>query len=87
MDEEGIEGCTPYGYRREGRKVVEDPGEQEVIKQLIRLRQVEKLSYDDIAEWCNARFIPPRRGTKWWDSSIRRIIFKVLKKDLDGDEW
>lgn len=87
MKQISINGGIPYGYRREGRKVVEDPGEQEVIKQMVRLRQEKHLSYDDISEWLNERLIPPRRAVKWWDGVVRRVIFRALGKDPDGDEW
>lgn len=74
-------GAPPYGYEAKDKALVPVPHEQEVIRQVKQMR-AEGLAYTAIAGLLT---IPPRRGTKWYASTIRNIANRPLREDLERE--
>jgi len=68
---------TPYGYRRVGNRLVEDPKEKEVVQMIQKLRE-EGCSLRQIAGRLNEAGIPSKKGGKWYASSVRYILSNSL---------
>ena len=67
-------GQTPYGFARQGGKIVRLEGEQAVLARL-RTMRAEGLSFERIADIANAEGIRPRRKKSLWHAnSVRRIL-------------
>lgn len=62
-----------YGWKRVGRKMEVDPQETEVLTAIRELRNRE-LTYRAIAERLNQEGVPPKRGQKWYASSVRSVL-------------
>ena len=63
----------PYGFRREGKKLVIDQKEQRVISLIMNQRQ-ESISLRKIARQLNNAGIPSKRGGCWYASTVRYIL-------------
>jgi site-specific DNA recombinase len=70
-----VYGSTPYGYRREGSRLVPD------VERLDTLAVVRELwsdgtglSLQGIADHLNAQQIPASRGGAWFKSSVRAVL-------------
>ncbi|MEW6571347.1 MAG: recombinase family protein [Nitrospirota bacterium] len=74
-------GHIPYGNKRVNGKLVEDPDEQRVIREIKKLRRQGK-SYRKIACILNDQGIPTRgKKAKWHDSSVWCVLkWKKRKK-------
>lgn len=66
-------GGVPYGFRDEGGRLVEEPGERLVIERVRALR-AEELSYARIARQLAADGHKPRSGQRWHETQIRRML-------------
>jgi DNA invertase Pin-like site-specific DNA recombinase len=67
-DAEGrCEGRKPYGER---------PGEAEVIERILSLRDAG-VAMDTIAETLNTAGTKPRKGSKWYGSSVRNVLLRA----------
>jgi len=66
-------GPTPFGYRRQGKRLVEDEHEQRVIARMLSLRR-KGASYDRIARSLNKTGVPAKRGGPWFAASCRSVI-------------
>lgn len=62
------EGAKPYGHY---------PGEHDVLARMVNLRG-QGLSVHAVAETLNGLSIKPRRGAKWHENAIARILRKNL---------
>jgi len=63
----------PYGFRRVGNKLVEDPEEQRVIGEILYLR-AKGYSLRKIAHALTSAGIPSKRGRPWSAASVRRVL-------------
>ena len=63
----------PYGFRREGKKLIEDKKEQRVVL-LIHQQKADGCSLHKIAGYLNGTGTPAKRGGKWYASTIRYIL-------------
>lgn len=70
----------PYGFRRDGSKLLEDDKEQEVVQQITRNRKNGQ-SLRSIANELNSRGIPAKKGGIWYASTIRCILDNSLHED------
>lgn len=70
---------TPYGYRREGSKLVQDPEEQDVVQRIRKLR-AEGCSLRAIAGQLNGDGVLSKNGGKWYASTVRYL----LRNNLHG---
>lgn len=67
---------TPLGFRREGKQLVSDDGEQATLT-TIRALAAEGRSLNAIARELNARGIPTKTGKTWYASTVRYILGNV----------
>ncbi len=72
---------APYGWRKEGRKLVAIPEEQKIIAQIRAWRSEDKpVSFSRIAKRLNARKTPTKNGGKrWYMSTVKYILDRNLK--------
>lgn len=79
-------GQFPYGYRRQrdesGFRMVPDPDEAAVVREIYRLYVEDGLSMSDIRTVLNQRATPAPRGTAWSAESVRYVL---LRPTYTGD--
>jgi DNA invertase Pin-like site-specific DNA recombinase len=73
-------GAPPYGQRAVAGELVDDPAEQQVIAR-IRELHAAGASLRQIARTLNAEGMRPRRGKRWQDRTVAKIVAR-LKGDL-----
>jgi site-specific DNA recombinase len=61
-----------YGFRSEGKRLVEDSEEMEVVERILALRD-EGVSYRQVAARLNKGDVPAPRGGEWRASSVRSV--------------
>jgi len=66
-------GRPPYGWKAEGKELVEDPGEQQVLARIQELRS-QGQSLRAIAATLEAEGRHPRRGQHWAPNVLARIL-------------
>ncbi len=64
---------TPYGYRREGNKLLPDFSERTVIKSVNDLYQSETRLVDIVAH-LNEQNIPTKQGKTWTPQQVKRLV-------------
>ena len=70
------EGDKPYGHH------AKLPKEFEVLQKINQLRTVDKMTFSGIANVLNKEGIKPRRGIKWYASSVRSAIIRDTKSAM-----
>jgi len=65
----------PYGFKREGKKLVPNEEERRVISLIILLKK-QGLSLREIASEFNVAGIPAKKGGKWYASTVREVTKK-----------
>lgn len=74
-------GRTPFGYRREGDKLVVDPDQQAALAEARRLADAGA-TLREIGEMLTARgAMTPQGGQKWYASSARSILRSKMAMD------
>jgi len=68
-------GSPPYGYRAQGRQLVEHVEEQTALRRMHELRS-EGRSYRDIAAILQAEGHRAKRGSVWYPMTIRQILIR-----------
>lgn len=80
LEGKAFNGGVPYGQRRVGprgrRQMVNDPREQEVIRQIVRLRDEKGLTIDQITHRLVSADVRTRAG-KLWD---RNRVWRAYKQ-------
>lgn len=66
-------GAPPYGFRAEGRELVEDDHEQTIIS-MMRARRSEGQSLRHIANYLNELHIPAKNGGQWFPTTVSRAL-------------
>jgi DNA invertase Pin-like site-specific DNA recombinase len=66
-------GAPPFGYRAEGGELVPDPGEQETVARIAKLREKGK-SYREIADEFNEAGVAAKRSNRWHPMAVKRIV-------------
>jgi site-specific DNA recombinase len=84
-------GTIPYGYTlaKDGRHLVPDPEEMEVLAQIERERSHGK-SYESIADELNADRIPTKGKGRWYAATVRSVLQTARKREADqvgSREW
>jgi DNA invertase Pin-like site-specific DNA recombinase len=69
-------GAPPYGKRAVAGELVEDPAEQQVIAR-IRELHTGGVSLREIARTLNAEGVRPRRGKRWQDRTVAKIVARL----------
>jgi site-specific DNA recombinase len=65
----------PYGYRQENGKLVEDPAEAEVVRQIYRWFTTEDIGPGAVAERLADMGIPSPKGCSFWHRSVvKRLL-------------
>lgn len=72
---------TPMGYDREGKSLVVNQEEQEVINQ-IKTWRGEGHSLREIAKRLNDNGVPTKKGGKWYASTINNILGNNLHEEV-----
>jgi site-specific DNA recombinase len=72
-----VYGHTPFGWRREGDRIVEDHEQQIELKEMRALLQAGE-SYNQIAAFMNDKGKPPARGKQWYASSVRAVLMSKM---------
>lgn len=65
-------GATPFGYTRDGDRLVPDTDKLRVVKEITELRE-SRCSFREIAGWLNNEQIPAARGGRWSPMSVRSV--------------
>ena len=68
----------PFGFRRDGERLVRHEEEQGVLARMRRLRAKGK-SYNAIAGALNGSGVPAKRGGAWHAMSVRSVLFTAPK--------
>jgi DNA invertase Pin-like site-specific DNA recombinase len=71
-------GAPPFGFRAQGRELVEHPGEQATLARMHELRR-SGASYRDIAAKLHAEGRQPKRGTIWHPMTVRQVLTRAPK--------
>lgn len=77
-------GEVPFGFRlaADGVRLERDDNESQIIK-LMHLWRHDGMSYHRIASRLNADGVPPKKGTRWYSTSVWMIIRRTAQK-ADG---
>lgn len=73
-----VYGSTPFGFHREGDRLVPDDPEQRVLARIRGLRG-RGYSYDRIARSLNGSGVRAKRGGMWSSMSVRSVLFTAPK--------
>lgn len=77
-----VYGPIPYGYRRDGDKLVADEASQRVIKRIRSLR-CEGQSIRRICASLNESGVPtPRGGIKWFPNTLHQVLNSKASQEL-----
>jgi DNA invertase Pin-like site-specific DNA recombinase len=69
-----VYGPTPFGYTRSDDRLIEHPGEMQVLRQIQQWRTAGR-SLRRIAEELNGRRVPTKHaGRKWYASTVRHML-------------
>lgn len=71
--EKRVFGKIPYGYRKDGKKLVENSIEMDVLRMIDGLRS-DGVSFWRIADRLNTRGIKAKQGGEWYASSVRSVL-------------
>jgi site-specific DNA recombinase len=80
-----VYGAVPFGWNREGDRLVPDDPEQRVLARMRRLRG-RGLSYGRIALSLNGSGIPAKRSGLWSSMSVRSVLLTSAKVGRVGTE-
>ncbi|MCK5133948.1 MAG: recombinase family protein [Candidatus Sabulitectum sp.] len=68
-----VYSSTPYGYIKDGKKLVADPQEQRVISKIYSLHK-QGVSFRKIVGYLNRHRIPSKKGREWHSSTVYYIL-------------
>jgi len=68
-----VYGSTPFGYSREGEKLIENPEEQDALAEMKRM-DVAGASYRKIVAMLDVRGVRPHGGKAWYASTVRAVL-------------
>ncbi len=71
-------GHVPYGYvlAADGKTLIEDEKEQEVIKRIVELRKMG-MGFRKIAQTINEDGIATKNGKEWKDMTVKRVLERI----------
>lgn len=72
-----VYGRVPFGFRREGDRLVEDRAQRDAATYAVSLHY-DGMSYAGIARTLNAENRPTPRGGRWHATTVRRLV-KVVE--------
>lgn len=68
-----VYGSTPFGFRREGDRLVPEPAEQSALAEARRM-DLAGASFREIGRMLDARGAQPHRGRAWHASTVRAML-------------
>ena len=71
---------TPFGYERQGERLVPIPGEQNVIKRIQNARR-RGLSLRQIATALNTEGIPTKQTSRWFAQTVKDVLDNPLHNE------
>jgi site-specific DNA recombinase len=77
-----VYGPTPYGFARQGNRLVSNADEQAILARIHRW-QAEGWSLHRIADTLNKMGVPSKRGGQWYASTVRALL---TTRGSRGDE-
>lgn len=83
-----ISRIAPYGYRfsANGEAIEADEAEQAVIKYLKEEIGLHH-SYHELARLLNEKGAKPRSGRRWYASTVRSIVLRMLRVTEEKARW
>jgi site-specific DNA recombinase len=75
-------GATPFGYRRDGDRLVLDTVQQEALAKARRMREAGAKLREICEMFTRSGVMPPRGGQRWYDSSVRSILRSKMAEDV-----
>ena len=75
-------GKILFGMYKRGKKLVKNVSEIKILKEIIRLREVEKLSYFKISDYLNELGFKSKEKKKWYGSSVRSVYLNGVKDKI-----
>ncbi len=76
-----VYGSTPFGFRRDGDRLVSEPSEQRALKRAQRMHAAGA-SLRQIARELQRVGATPRRGREWHASSVRALLRSKIREFL-----
>lgn len=73
-------GAIPYGFFRDGDRLVPDTDQQRVIKEILELR-ASRCSFREIANWLDREGIPAKKGGRWSAMSVRSVCLTAARRE------
>jgi site-specific DNA recombinase len=73
-----VYGAVPFGFSREGDRLIPDDIEQRALARIRQLRR-RGLSYDRIARSLNESGVPAKRKGTWHSMSVRSVLLTAPK--------
>jgi len=74
---------VPYSFRVERGEMIPVSDQQSIVADILRRRE-RGWSLGGIAWSLNERGIPPKRGVKWYKSTVRSVIRTAMKHCCNG---
>jgi hypothetical protein len=75
-------GAPPYGYRREGRELRQDPFEQSILAKMREWR-AQGWSQNKITRELNSRGVPtPKRARAWYPATVKILLRKPTERAM-----
>lgn len=75
-----VYGHVPFGWHREGKKLVEVPVEQEALIEMRRM-DADGATLRVIGEMLEARGLRPRRGDRWAPATVRAVLRSKIAQE------
>lgn len=79
-------GTTPYGYKRQEGFLVEDLPEQDIISEMLRLREEKNYSLRKIADYLNGNFIPSKQSSIWYSNVVGDIVGRETSVTIENNQ-
>lgn len=76
---EKLGGIVPYGWRARQGRLLPHEDEQKVLRAILRERGKGR-GFLDIAEALNEQGVRPRKGRRWYASTIRAICLRAARE-------
>jgi DNA invertase Pin-like site-specific DNA recombinase len=77
-----VYGKAPFGFRRDGSVLVENPDELSALQAAHRMR-VEGISLRRIGEWLRAQgHVPPQGGKEWRKQSVAQVLGSRMAQEV-----
>lgn len=79
-DRQAYCGVAPFGWAREGNRIVPINAEQLVLNEM-RAWRATGASYPRIATLLNERGVRPHRAAKWWPATVRDVLTSKIANE------